>query len=181
MSWRVTELRRLLAMPAANDRTLSIDRIGDFRNGLEHIDQRIDIAVRNPEVHSLSDWYLTDGMFLTSPEDQPLQARRAGLRGFYPEGGLALFDRTPVDLFELDLDMLRVRHNSREAQAELCAEVQGRSQFGGGQIRDYTPRDLAARRDWWATTREEIIAGMAPTPPLAGRVLLWLQMSGDAV
>ena len=142
MRWRVTELRQLLGMPEASTKVVSVDRIADFRNGLEHIDQRIDIAVLSPSVASLTDWYLTEGLFLTSPEEAPKKQSRAGLRGFYAVNGMAMFDRSPVDLFELDLDMIRLRHNAREVQVELCADVIGRCAFGGPQLRDYQPKDL---------------------------------------
>lgn len=159
--WRAKELRQLLALPEGDDQSVSILSVRKFRDSLEHIEDRIDRAFHSPSVLSLTDWYLSDGSFIVSPGLTASGKQRAALRAFYPEGGLLLFDRDYVDLFMLDIDMLRLRHNSREAQAEVQSESYGRASFGGGQF--VRAADTYRNRvDSWRRKRAEIEDDMAP-------------------
>lgn len=175
-TWRVKELRRLLELPEADPRATPIYDVRGLRDSLEHIDERIDRAVHSAGVLSLSDWYLSDGRLITTPEESDAEGRQAGLRAFYPEGGLALFDRRSLDLFALDLDMMKLRHNAREAEAELAQSLKGRCRFGGGQLRNIQFLDGEPDRvAWWRRRRQEILSEFAPSARLDGYVRLWAE------
>ncbi len=173
---RAKQLRALLLLPDHDDDSVAIFGVRSVRDSLEHIDERIDRALHSPGVRSLSDWYLSDGVFLTSPEDAEGTNTRSGLRGFHPESGLLLFDRTPLDLFALDIEMLKLRRNAREAQTGLGQRLQGRLHFGGGQLRSYTGPRMGNRFTDWRDQRRELIAELGPPPPLDGYVRLWVDV-----
>jgi hypothetical protein len=176
---RRARLRGLLALPDFQASTLWVDKVANVRNSLEHVDERFDLAFETPGVTSLADWYLWDDFFLTPPEGTPSGAYKAGLRAFHPEAGLLLFDRESLDLFALDIGMVKLRHNSRDAQAELLQTLQGRRmQFGGWRTsRVAFPADRMIR---WRSQRAELEAEMAAVPPLDGYVRLWMQAEVSA-
>lgn len=156
--WRVAELRRALMLP---DRGVDwpIYKVTKIRDSLEHIDERLDRAVRSPGVHSISDWYLSDGYFMLSPRIDGAEVEPgvlAGLRAFWPEAGLLLFDRTELDLFGLDVEMLKLRNNIKEARNELPSGGSGRQRYGGGQIVPVDQEVARERFRRWITEREEV-------------------------
>jgi hypothetical protein len=75
--------------------------------------------------------------------------------------------------------MLRLRHNAREAQAELLLEVHGRLPFGGVRIVDVGQSREGDRRAWWLAKRAEELASMAPPVSVDGRLRHWLQFDGS--
>jgi hypothetical protein len=139
------------------------------RNALEHIDQRFDTAIKSPNISSLADWYIADTHLIVS-SDEVL----AGGRAFSPRLGLLFYDSEPLDMFMLDLDMLRLLHNTREAQAEVLDPLQGRSQFGGGKIVELDTD--ASRVEGWTWDRERALGQLAPSVPVDGRVRMWMQV-----
>jgi hypothetical protein len=68
--------------------------------------------------------------------------------------------------------MLRLRHNAREAQAELLLDVHGRLPFGGVRIVDVGQSREGDRRAWWLAKRAEELASMAPPVSIDGRLRL---------
>jgi hypothetical protein len=62
-TWRASELRRILGLPE-DESVTPIFNVRGFRNGMEHIDQRLDWALNSPTLLSLSDFYLSDGSLL---------------------------------------------------------------------------------------------------------------------
>ncbi|GIE32271.1 hypothetical protein Ait01nite_053160 [Actinoplanes italicus] len=172
--WRVRELRRVLALPDSEDGTL-IYKVKTLRDSLEHIDERMDLALYSTNVPSISDWYLSDGHFLGPAEDVDGNETLAGLRAFFPEGGVAIFHKTLFDVFLLDIDMLRLRHNAREAQAEISSTLTGRLPFGGGRL-SRVPLTAGKRLNWWKEKKRDIWASMAPPVRPDGYIRLWMQV-----
>ncbi|WP_431976127.1 hypothetical protein [Micromonospora haikouensis] len=171
---RIKELRRLLALPDGDD--YSLYKLADIRNGLEHIDEWLDRALYAPSrAAALSDWYLAGRHLIHSTEDAGKGEGVAGLRGFSPETGRAIFHRQQFDLFVIDIEMAKMYHNSCEVQADLLREIRGRCQFGGGQLFLFTD-EMAQRHSWWKSEREKILADVPPKPLIDGRVRLWMQV-----
>ena len=175
--WRVSNLRKLLFPSDVPNPDLWIDRVSEVRNSLEHVDARFDLAFNKESAASLSDWYIFDDFFLFPPEGTPAGTYKAGLRGFNPEEGLLLFDRDPLDLFALDIEMVMARHNARYSQAELLRTLQGRMTFGGGRI--VRPAFPADRMTKWRNQRAELEAEMAPVAPLEGQVRMYMQLESS--
>jgi hypothetical protein len=176
--WRVSNLRNLLFPGDVTNPKTWIDRVSKFRNSLEHVDERFDLAFNTESAASLSDWYLFDDFFLFPPEETPKGTDMAGLRGFNPEEGFLLFNREPLDLFELDIEMTNIRHNSRYSQAELLRNLKGRMTFGGGRI--VRPEFPADRMTKWRNQRAQLEAEMAPVVHLEGQVRMYMQLEdGD--
>jgi hypothetical protein len=107
--------------------------------------------------------------------DSGASAQRVGLRAFYPEAGLLLFDRQPLDLFALDTDMISLRNNARVAQQHLLDELTGRFGFGGGQLIKLEATARIDARQMWETKRAEARAGLASEVDL-GAVRMWMQI-----
>ena len=172
--WRVSNLRKLLFPSDVPKPDLWIDKVSEVRNSLEHVDARFDLAFNTESAASLSDWYLFDNFFLFPPEETPQGTYKAGLRGFSPEEGLLLFDRDPLDLFALDLEMVMARHNARYSQVELLRTLQGRMRFGGPRI--VRPAFPADRMTKWRNQRAQIEAEMTPVVLLPGQVRMYMQI-----
>jgi hypothetical protein len=77
----------------------------------------------------------------------------------------------------LDIDMLKLRHNAREAQAELAAMLQGRLPFlgGGGRVAEF-PKAMNVRLKEWEEKRQELLRTMAPAVSPDGYIRLWMQV-----
>ncbi|WP_181562672.1 hypothetical protein [Micromonospora noduli] len=171
---RVAKLRSLLALP--EDENFPIYQLGLLRNSLEHVDEWMDRALaEHSSAESLSDWYLAGRYFLRSPESVTKPDAVAGLRGFAPESGFAVFHVDEFDLFNVDLQMLKIRRKSREVQAMLLRTLKGRLVFGGGQLAGFE-RALSRRVEGWAEERARMEAAMPPVALIDGRVRLWLQV-----
>jgi hypothetical protein len=175
-TWRARQLRDLLLPSDVPNPKLWIDRVSKVRNSLEHVDERFDRAFNTPGVTALSDWYLFDDFFLLPPEGTPKGMYKAGLRGLNPEAGLLLFDREPLNLFALDIEMVMLRHNSRYSQAELLRTLRGCMTFGGQRtVRPAFPADSMTK---WRNQRAQLEADMAPVVPLEGQVRMYMQLEG---
>lgn len=174
LNWRVAELRNSLEIfDDIKDNPLF--KVKGIRNSLEHIEERIDAAFANSGTQCISDWYLADGVFLSSLEEVAKRSGSAGgMRGFDPESGFLMFDREPFNLFALDIEMLKMRHNAREAQVELMKKRRGRPMLGNLQlIRSRNPKGPQLI-DKWRSQRAEIEAAMCPRPRLEG-VRIWAE------
>jgi hypothetical protein len=105
-------------------------RVAAVRDSLEDVDERLDRAVRSPGIHSISDWYLSGGSLLLTPEaPEPRRGRwldceRSSCRPVF---------WTQLDMFALDIEMLNLRKNVKEALIEEVPEYNGRLVYGGGQ------------------------------------------------
>ena len=174
--WRVRELRRILSLPSDSKAT-PIYTVGEVRNSLEHIDERIDLALNVVGVASLADFYVSDGTFFVSPEGSDAIPHKAGLRALHPESGSLFFDRDQLPFLYLDLEMRKLRHNAREAQSELIAELDGRRQFGGDLQLARVPERLFDRLADWEKQKGELDRMMAD-PPEFGNVVIWAEI-GD--
>lgn len=172
--WRVKELRRALELPGPSELPFSpLYLVARVRDSLEHVDERLDRAVRSPGIHSISDWYLSSGTFLVTREgnDENVTPGLAGLRAFYPEGGLLFFDRTELDVFFLDVEMLKLRNNVQEAMKEL-PKHRGRASFGGSQFVEIDQTVAVQRFARWTQERREVAAeieGPVPEVPISLR------------
>jgi len=172
---RVAKLRNLLELP--EDENFPIYQLGLLRNSLEHVDEWIDRALaEHPSAPaSLSDWYLAGRYFVRSPESITKPEAVAGLRGFAPESGFAVFHTDEFDLFNVDLHMLKIRKKSREVQVVLLRTLKGRLLFGGGQLGGFEMA-LSRRVEGWAEERARLEAALPPAAPIDGRARLWLQV-----
>ncbi|MEV4638342.1 hypothetical protein AB0J80_13425 [Actinoplanes sp. NPDC049548] len=174
---RVKSLRVRLELPQDNEEYV-IYAVSKVRNSLEHIDEWLDLAVSGlSDVAALSDWYLAGRSLVLSPEDPNREGAIAGMRGFSPEAGVAIFHRDRFDLFFMDIEMAKMYHNAREVQHDLLRELRGRCQFGGGQVRIFSD-ELRERHRWWSEKRSEILAEQSPDPAVDGRVRLWMKVGG---
>lgn len=173
--WRVRELRRALELP--NPEAFPdwpIYKVTTVRHSLEHIDERLDQAVRSPEVHHISDWYLSNGDFMLTPVEL---GAIVGLRAFWPEAGLLLFDRAELDMFSLDVEMLKLRNNIKEGRSALPA-ASGRQLYGGGQLVSVRQQVALERFQRWAKERTEVAAEFGePVPPIS--ITLWQPPPAD--
>lgn len=170
--WRVRELRRALILP---DRETTpewpVYQVAQVRDSLEHVDERLDRAVRSPGIHSISDWYLSGGSLIVTPEggtNSP--GAMAGLRAFVAPAGLLCFDTTVLDMFSLDIEMLNLRNNVKEALVDEAPTVNGRLLYGGGQWTRISSDEIATRWQSWATRRADVSAefgGEVPAIPRA--------------
>ena len=83
-----------------------------------------------------------------------------GLRAFVPTAGRLFFDAQSLNLFGLDLDIMTLTANAREAVTECDKRITGRMTFGeGARMVEVVPRGvLDYLDDWWTKRR----AGPAP-------------------
>lgn len=175
---RAAQLRELVCLTGEDGQGSPILELHHVRNSLEHIDERIDTYLASPGVTSLADCYLSDGHYLVSADGSRGRPEKAGLRAFNPDLGLLHFDRESLDMFRLDLHMLTLKHNTRDAQLELCQEVRGRQKFGGGQMVRWAERNSGNSGGVraWRHERERREAAMAqPVQVEDYRIKLWLE------
>jgi hypothetical protein len=168
---RHSDLARMLNLPN-DEKDTPLLHLYRVRNALEHIDQRADVAIKSPNISSVSDWYLADTHIVVSSDDVP-----AGGRAFSPSLGVLFYDREPLDMFMLDLDMVRLLHNCREAQHELLATLPGRSHFGGGQLVKLASD--SGRLGRWVQDRTRLSSELAGPVPFDGRVRMWMQLDSS--
>lgn len=171
---RAARLRHLVGLVEEDGSNSPILTLYDVRNSVEHIDERIDIALAAPTIESLSDCYLSDGLLVVSPEDATPRTDASGLRAFNPETGLLHFDRRSLNMFVLDLHMITLLHNARDAQSDLLRCVQGRQRFASGPL-VAGPLDDGAARAAWQRERQSRIAQLVNPAPIDGYVRVWLQ------
>lgn len=176
---RVVKLRSLLELPDDDD--FPIYQLGLLRNSLEHVDEWIDRALADhpSKPESISDWYLAGPYFLRSPESVAKPDAVAGLRGFAPESGFAVFHTDEFDLFNVDLLMLKICQKAREVQLALLRSLRGRLMFGGGQLAGFE-KGLSRRVEGWSEERARLQAAMPPPAPIDGRARLWLQVEHES-
>lgn len=168
---RATRLRECVGLHEVESPIL---KLHELRNDLEHFDERLDLRFADPNTVSLADFYLSDGFYLMSGAG-PHGHTFAGLRAFNPALGLLHFDHKSLNMFILDLDMLRLKHNAREAQNELRAEVRGRQPFSAFAYQLDATGSSKDHADLWRSQREDLTSRMCPEPDLAGQIRVWLQ------
>lgn len=173
--WRITNLRQLLGI-SDESADNPLFQVKEVRNSLEHIEERIDAAYDSAGTVSISDWYLADGLFIASLEEAGGELGSAGgMRGFDPESGLLMFDREAFSLFALDIEMLKMRHNAREAQIELMTKRRERATFGNLQLRPSRGSGSPQLIEKWRRQRTELEAHMCGRPALDG-VRMWMEV-----
>jgi hypothetical protein len=146
---RGSRLRELLEI----DDGSPLFTVEDVRHSFEHVDERLD-AKFAAGVHSLSDWYITDGDAAVTP-DQPLKAGGVGLRIFFPAGGILIFEHNEIDLYELDYALLQLRDQARSVRDRL--RTVGRGRFGGQQmVKLMSPEMVRYRYQEWLQMRTEM-------------------------
>jgi hypothetical protein len=167
--WRVRELRRSLMLPDPDtEPDWPVYRVAAVRDSLEHVDERLDRAVRSDEIDSISDWYLSSGSLLLTPEGSgTTPGSLAGLRTFVVPAGILFFDRTQLDMFALDVEMLNLRNNAKQALADEAPQFTGRLLYGGGRWERIADEDIATRWHTWTTRRAAICAEFeGEVPPI---------------
>ncbi|MEU5780121.1 hypothetical protein [Micromonospora lupini] len=173
---RIAKLRSLLELP--EDKDFVVYKVGDIRNSLEHVDEWIDRALADDAdgPHSLTDWYIAGSYFLRSPEEAGGKDLVAGLRGFAPESGFAVFHRDQFDLFALDLNMVNIRRKSREAQAVIVGQLKGRLSYGGsGQLAGFDEA-MSQRVEAWAERRAAMEEALPDPASIDGVTRIWMQV-----
>jgi hypothetical protein len=151
---RGARLRDLLEI----DKDSDIFSVEAVRNSFEHFDHRLEERLV-AGVHTLSDWYVTDGTAFMTPE-QPDGPDSVGLRVFFPAGGDLYFDRQVLDLFALDIALLDLRQQALAARQRLKTQVRGRGHFVCHPKHLMTAEDARRRREEWLRVRTG--AGAAP-------------------
>ncbi len=171
---RVTALRKELRLPDQPG-GMVLDQVKVVRDSLEHVDQRLDHTLSLPNVHSLADWYLSDGLILVSEYDGAPSPQPPGQRAFFPEGGLLFFDNERLDLLTLEVEMLGLVHYSRTARADLLAAVPGRLEYGGGYL---VPYGAAADEERLADLRRQRHSRLdAMAAAGEDRAVIWMEVS----
>jgi hypothetical protein len=82
--------------------------IAEVRNGIEHVDERMDQIVVEGDVWSLSDWYISTDLYVQSRTSAEVVAegtrgRHVNMRLFAPKPGILLFDGNTIDLFDAEV------------------------------------------------------------------------------
>lgn len=169
---RASALRQTLHLPDQVG-AMVLDKVKTVRDSLEHVDERIDYALSLPNVRMLTDWYLTDGLIIVSGyAGAPGGPQPPGQRAFYPEAGLLFFDNERVDLLTLEVEMLKLVHNSRQARRDLIATVPGRLGYGGGYLLSYAAEANDERLAALQQQRQSVLDAMAA--PVEDRAVLWM-------
>lgn len=171
---RSRRLRELVGLPDPEASELPVYAVRNVRNAMEHIDERLDRIAQSGAELSMSDWYVSDGRLLVVTGADHKTAPTGGLRSFVATAGRLFFNDESVDMFELDLQMLAIRNNIREAMPGVKSRLRGRFTFGGTQVVEFSdaiPR-VAALASWETErrSREDALTGqvdaeMAESPP----------------
>lgn len=166
---RHDRIRVELGVPT-DEAATPLNAVYRVRNHLEHIDQRFADVLDRTGAVMVVDWYLTDGHLVTSGEGGH------GGRAFSAESGLLFYDDDVLDMFQLDVDMLRLAHNVRDRRTELVAALPDRSTFGGGALKTFPPRDDV--RMWWEAESASLRESLVPPADDDPRVQMWMQIEG---
>ncbi|MBO2448657.1 hypothetical protein J4573_16265 [Actinomadura barringtoniae] len=148
---RGQRLRAMLGVSADS----ALLRVGSVRDPFEHVDERLD-QLMTPDAVSLSDWYISSGRALVTPGASSDSLREGyGLRVFFPAGGVLYFGDEVLDLYALDIEMLRIRDAINTARPELHRKAPSRNLFGGAQLVDLLPETHVQQRAMdWLSDRE---------------------------
>lgn len=170
---RAARLRSLIGLADTDDTPLLT--LHEIRNDLEHIDERLDERLSDQSTVSLADFYLSDGFYLMSGSGSGGNHVFAGLRAFNPNLGLLHFDHRSINMFALDLDMLRLKHNAREAQHKERLKVHGRQPFSAFAWKLDAAASGVDYRALWDDQRKDLVVNMCSEPDLAPNIRLFLQ------
>ena len=132
---RGAELRRILDV---EDDCHILD-VYAVRNAYEHYDEHFGHHLANG-AECFADWYITDGAVLRTPPNEEAP-RAVGIRIFYPDGGVLLFEDKELHLFELEVELIELRVKIADALKELRPKLDSRAWFGG-----HTPDALMSKR-----------------------------------
>lgn len=153
------------------DETSPLFTIKDVRNAFEHIDDRLETIIFDGYT-SVADWYIAKTTLLITPDnDLPPLLSHAGinLRTFVPTIGHLYFDRTLIDLFDLDL-ALRVLRQCAE-DFKLVNMENDKIFYGGQKLGRVSEEGAASRWAWWRESRKTLgqpvgySIGFRDTPP----------------
>ncbi|KUG51433.1 hypothetical protein AVL62_08755 [Serinicoccus chungangensis] len=125
---RAARLRVLIDLDAPELSDSPLYDIRGVRDGLEHVDERLDRAYHSDEARHVGPWNVSDGsMVLRQIEgrDSDIDDDSSGLRLFLPLQGLLLYDRGVIDLFHLDEDMRVLQENCATAMESLRMRTRG--------------------------------------------------------
>ena len=153
---RACRLRELLSLPDPAEETTPLFSVWRVRDSLEHIDERLDRVLCDEAEGGISDWYLSDGRLLARmPTDGTPDPLPLGMRVFVPRAGLLLFNMQLLSMFQLDVDMLTLRLESRRADQQLASRISGRLQYGGTQLIELQIPAGDAALEAWRTRRRD--------------------------
>ena len=124
-------------------------RVAAVRDSFEHIDERLDVATM-PVVQCISDWYITVGGLTATSDD----GRAVALRAFNPAAGVLLFGDKILDLYALDLALLRLRQKVIEKTLEHAPK--GRGTFGGHRLVAFDPEEVRRAATEWVAERKRL-------------------------
>lgn len=151
---RGSRLRSLIEIDEDSD----LFNVEVVRNSFEHFDERLEARLV-AGAQTISDWYISDGTALMTPE-QPHGPGGVGLRVFFPAGGTVYFDRDELDLFSVDIALLDLRQQVRTARQRLKAQIRGRGYFTIQAVRLMTSDEANGRSQEWLRMRTR--AGAQP-------------------
>ena len=129
--------------------------IAAVRNGMEHVDERIDKIVVDEDVWSVSDWYISNEVYVASTNrqeaaDQGAEGRHVNMRVFAPLPGILIFDEHHIDLFAFEVALHNLWAGMTLAQQRILKDApSGRHGYGSAKMRRW-PVEL------WETRRQEI-------------------------
>ncbi|BCJ35741.1 hypothetical protein Athai_32440 [Actinocatenispora thailandica] len=131
-------------------------QVAEVRNAFEHFDERLDQRI-DSGAECVSDWYISDGTVMMTPQNGHQTA--VGLRIFYPEGGLLLFDDQRVDPYSVDLQLMYLQKKTAEKIREIEQRVKGSGRFSPGPIATLMSREVAEdrRREWLQKRKSAMI------------------------
>lgn len=144
---RAAQLRDALLI--ADNAVTPILSMARVRNHLEHVDERLDAVLASEHTLSVADWYITDGFMLVSSD-----LAKSALRAFCPRLGMLFFDEQELPMMQLDIDMLKLRNNVREALQDLRNGVSARLTVGNLKPVALVDGDDVAR---WRAERDRLL------------------------
>ncbi|MFC8798018.1 hypothetical protein ACFT1B_33520 [Streptomyces griseoincarnatus] len=125
------------------------------RHSYEHIDERIDALVTAGDVWSLSDWYISEDLYLLSVSEiearsQGQEGRHENVRYFAPFVGLLVFGEDEIDLFQVEAALHELLAVSVGATQKIVGEYPpGRAAIGTFKPQLWQP-------DLWQRRRQQV-------------------------
>ncbi|KIR64734.1 hypothetical protein TK50_03695 [Micromonospora haikouensis] len=135
--------------------------VNSVRDAYEHYDEYFEKHLLNG-VDCFSDWYITDRLVLKTASHPGGSWSSAGLRVFYPAGGVLIFDERRLYLFELEVELIELRVRIADKLKELRESIKGRANYGGhiGEV-VMTGQETSQRFMEWQHRRAEALEELA--------------------
>ena len=156
---RAERLRALLEVPENSP----LLKIADVRNSMEHLDERMDSIIADPDIASVTDAAISrGGLWFRSVEAEDVaedenSSRHVAMRIFSPEMGLLIYDNDLIDLWAWEAALHGLLVQIRGAQDGAAKRLRGRARYGTSKPERWDVAQLGAER---RVRIEEIRAGL---------------------